>query len=394
MTDTVICRLAEAMDTEQVQKLWSICFDDTPAFVTWYFDRYYRSEHTLGIFEDRKLLASAQVIPYSIQLRGTRQNCGYVVGVDTLPEARNRGYARTLLQECLKMQKQSGQSISLLMPFEGQFYYRYGYPFCYFHQQIKINPKELRCVAKPWGRVRMVDAFAEIEELQHIYQQYMFSYDGYVSRSMASWKLLLEDGELEKTRCYLIEQDGKAEGYCFWTELEDTVLIREMAWCQEEARAGMLQFLMETAPVAKKLWLELPDDDILVYQLASEKTSAVRYPFLMARIVDVKQCLESFDYPEESRVSFRMQVQDSFASWNHGVFDVSIADGQAVVQKLDNPDTNVDVTITIEGLSQLVMGARNVRQLNRQKQVICETAYLHVLQSLWPEQNPYINEYY
>ena len=97
MMETVIGRMAEEADTGQVQALWSQCFDDTPAFVDWYFSRYYRPENTIGIFDSQKLLASAQVIPYRIRLRGKAMDCGYVVGVDTAPEARNRGYARKLL---------------------------------------------------------------------------------------------------------------------------------------------------------------------------------------------------------------------------------------------------------------------------------------------------------
>ena len=404
MMETVICRMAEEADTGQVQALWSQCFDDTPAFVDWYFSRYYRPENTIGIFDSQKLLASAQVIPYHIRLRGKAMDCGYVAGVDTAPEARNRGYARRLLKECLEMQRRNRQPISLLMPFEGQFYYRYGYPFCYFHQQIKINPKELRCAAKPWGSVRETDAFAAIDDLQRIYQQFTAVYDGFVVRSRENWQLLLEDGLLDQTSCFLMEQDGRAEGYCFWTELEDTVLIREMAWCTENARGGMLQFLMDTMPGGKKLWLELPDDDILAYQLAAVKTSVVRYPFLMARIVDVKACLEAFCYPEEANTSFRMQVKDGFAAWNNGLFSVTFADGQASVDKLQEADTEcrvsgadrsiIDINVTIEGLSQLVMGARSVLQLMLQGELEAESGVAELLQRLWPVQNLYINEYY
>ena len=182
------------------------------------------------------------------------------------------------------------------------------------------------------------------------------------------------------------------------------MLIREMAWCTENARGGMLQFLMDTMPGGKKLWLELPDDDILAYQLAAVKTSVVRYPFLMARIVDVKACLEAFCYPEEANTSFRMQVKDGFAAWNNGLFSVTFADGQASVDKLQEADTEysvsdtdrsiIDINVTIEGLSQLVMGARSVLQLMLQGELEAESGVAELLQRLWPVQNLYINEYY
>ena len=129
-TESVVCRLADEKDTAQVQALWETCFDDTAAFVQWYFSRYYKSENTLGIFAGADLQASAQMIPYTIRLRDTALPCAYIVGVNTAPAARKKGYARTLLRECLLEQRKRKQHISLLMPFEGQFYYRYGWPFC------------------------------------------------------------------------------------------------------------------------------------------------------------------------------------------------------------------------------------------------------------------------
>ena len=85
-------RIATNDDMPQVLNLWQTCFDDTMKFVLWYFARYWKAEHTLGVFEQHEneelLQASAQVIPYNLQIRNTALSCGYIVGVDTAPEAR------------------------------------------------------------------------------------------------------------------------------------------------------------------------------------------------------------------------------------------------------------------------------------------------------------------
>ena len=60
MHDKAVCRFAKEKDGAQVQALWTQCFDDTSAFVEWYFQRYYQKENTLGIFAGDTLLASAQ----------------------------------------------------------------------------------------------------------------------------------------------------------------------------------------------------------------------------------------------------------------------------------------------------------------------------------------------
>lgn len=388
------CRLVQPQETAQVAALWRQCFDDTPQFVQWYFERYYQARHTLGIFQEDILQASAQMIPYTIKLRGVSLPCAYIVGVDTAPTARNKGYARRLLKACLEEQRRRQQPISLLMPFEGQFYYRYGWPFCYFHQRLELAPQELRCAAKAWGQIRQVDFCTAQPVLARIYEQFVQSYDGAVCRTEAGWQRLLEDAALEHTQCFLLEQQGQAVGYCLWTPLQGKILIGEMAWCCAEAKAGLLDFLQQAVPPEQRLWLELADDDSLVYQLAADKKAAVRYPFLMARIVDVVQCLEALQYPD-MQVQFTLAVEDSFAAWNDGVFAVAVAQGQAAVARLPEvAKADADGQITIDGLSQLVMGARSVGQLARQGLLQASAQLSAAFQQLWPAQQLYINEYY
>ncbi|MBQ2860859.1 MAG: GNAT family N-acetyltransferase [Peptococcaceae bacterium] len=405
----IVCRVATHEELPQVMKLWETCFDDTIKFVLWYFSRYWKAEHTLCIYEQRQtedvLQASAQVIPYELQLRNANISCGYIVGVDTAPEARNKGYAKRLLKECLKMQKDNQQVISLLMPFEGQFYYRYGWPFCYFHQRLVIEPQELRCIAQPWGTVRKTGLFEAQRELESVYRQFVECYHGTVNRSAEQWRLQLEDAQLEHTACFLIEDEQHTvQGYFLWTPLKGKCFVREMAWCHERAKRGMLHYLMKNVAEGEKLWLELPDDDDLKYHLAASKTDIVLYPFLMARVVDVEQCLKMLSYPPLQE-NLLLTIEDAFAEWNTGSYYLETQNGQVRVSKvtadaLDQLRSSgiYEVAMSIDSLSQLVMGARSAADLMRHELLDCQDAVretiVQVLNQLWPEQKNYINEYY
>ena len=88
-------------------------------------------------------------------------------------------------------------------------------------------------------------------------------------------------------------------------------------------------------------------------------------------------------------------MEDSFAPWNDGVFHVTCAGGQAAVKSLpEAAKTEAEAQITIDGLSQLVMGARSAGQLERQGLLQAKPQISAILQQLWPEQQLYINEYY
>ena len=391
MTEHVICREVTAKDREEVKRLWVECFDDTPAFVEWYFEKYYRDTYGIGIFDQKRLLASAQVVPYTISLRGKKTEVGYIVGVDTTQEARHRGYAKKLLMECLQKQKREGRTISLLMPFEGQFYYRYGWPFCYFHQQIKVHPSELRCASKQYGCVTEEDLFEKQDLLAQIYRAYTSSYTGFVCRSQESWRFLLEDAAMEKSQCFLLTGENGAEAYCIVGNIQNQWMIREFAWTNADAKAGMLWFLQHWKSEHEILWLELPADDPLAEQLAVSKTAAVNYPFLMARIVDVKSCLEELSYPEE-QIQINLKVTDSFASWNQNCFHLALHNGKMTVTETEN---DPDAAVTVETLSQLVMGYRAADRLLRQGQIrLYRNEALPIMIKLWPKAETYINEYY
>ncbi len=401
----VICRAVQKSEVTQMQQLWETCFDDTAEFVQWYFSHYWKPQNTIGIFASEMLQASAQVIPYELRVRGTDLSCGYVVGVNTAPEARNRGYAKGLLLECLRMQRARGQAISLLMPFEGQFYYRYGWQFCYFHQRIITNPNELRCTAKSWGTVREVDLFVVQPTLAQVYDAFVQRYHGTVNRTAEQWHSQLEDAELEHSQCFIIEDEvQQVQGYYLLTSLEGKYYVREMAWCHAQAKAGMLYHLMQCMPEGDKLWLELPENDSLKYQLATSKTDVILYPFLMARIVDVKQCLELLRY-EICDTELVLRVQDDFAQWNTGSYYMAICDGKAKVRLITKDEKKtlhasgvLAVDCTIDGLSQLVMGTECAETLMYQGLLQCEdmiqTKVIQLLQRLWPQQRNYINEYY
>jgi len=397
MHESVQCRLAETKDLESVKQLWHVCFDDSDAFVDWYFAQVYDAENTLCVEETGALVASLQLIPYEIALRGSVVSCGYVVGVDTLPEARHKGHARRLLQESLRLMRERQQAISLLMPFEGQFYYRYGWPYCYFHQQVQLKPGqtgELRCAASVYGNIHPVDLAQAQALFAPVYDAFIQRYDGWIKRSKRHWEQLLADWQMEKAVCYVCEQDGMVQGYFVWLPLRSGVRIPEFCWQNDKAKAGLLQAMMEMMPPQQRLTLDLPADDALVFQLAADKEAVTLYPFLMARVVDVAQCLTQISYPNTWNAVLRLAVQDPFAPWNHGVFALQVVKGAGVVQRLTD-DSDWDVQLSIMALSQLIFGVRTATQLAAQGELSWRSdVALQQLQALFPAQQTYNNEYY
>ena len=76
------------------------------------------------------------------------------------------------------------------------------------------------------------------------------------------------------------------------------------------------------------------------------------------------------------------------------MYQLTITDGNGTVQQLTK-DAAFDMQITIDGLSQLVLGARSAAQLQRQDLLqLRDEQLLQLIHQLWPPQQTYINEYY
>ena len=200
-----------------------------------------------------------------------------------------------------------------------------------FSSAIVIAAAGAALCCQRMGTIKQIDLFEAQGQLADIYARFAAPYHGAVIRTKQQWHLLLEDAALENTQCFLLEKDGAAQGYCLWTPLKGKIFIREMAWTQEQAKAGLLWFLQDVMPEQHQLWLELPQDDALVYQLAAVKDAVRLYPFLMARIVDVAQCLEQLSYPM-LQAQLILSVSDCFAPWNHHSFLLCLDGGIAKVQ--------------------------------------------------------------
>ena len=96
-------------------------------------------------------------------------------------------------------------------------------------------------------------------------------------------------------------------------------------------------------------------------------------------------------------------MQDDFAEWNTGNYHIIIENNRAQVTVVgetvseDLKQSNIPSgTISIEGLSQMVMGTCSADTLVQQEILCCDTEQtpVPILQSIWPKQTNFINEYY
>ncbi len=185
-------------DRQQLLALYQACFpEDDPIFWQWIFDRVYRAENPLNVWEDDRIVSSLQMIPCTIGMDGRAFQAHYIYAAATLPDRQGTGLMAGLLEQAAQEGLRRGHDFSVLITQEDSlldFYARFGYqPKCLFEpaapQDVLLN-----------GQVRPAKP-ADISRLNELYEQ---AAAGLLHglRDEAHWALQLElFGEGAKVLC-------------------------------------------------------------------------------------------------------------------------------------------------------------------------------------------------
>lgn len=124
------------------EELWKICFGDSDAFIRLYFDRCATDANTMAIWQDGRLAAALQMLPYSMTFPVGTVPASYVSGACTHPDFRNRGLMRALLAQTHRRMFADGAWFSFLIPAEPwlwDYYAKSGYATAFWQTSLQIS---------------------------------------------------------------------------------------------------------------------------------------------------------------------------------------------------------------------------------------------------------------
>lgn len=139
-------RFADNHTAPLVRQMWKACFGDTDEYIDIYFTYKYKDENTLIYIEEGKVVASLQMLPYTITFYGSEIPFGYLSGLCTLPEYRNKGYMSQLINKAHQVLSDRGIALSILVPAEDwlyNYYQRFGYAKVFDSSSEEIPMKAL-----------------------------------------------------------------------------------------------------------------------------------------------------------------------------------------------------------------------------------------------------------
>ncbi len=387
-------RLAMPHEQADLKDLWNYCFDDSRDFVEWFFKFRYKASNTLVLYDNDRICSALQLLPYNITLRGRKMSTSYLVGVSTWPEDRGKGYVSKLILKSLKVMREREQWVSILLPFNYNFYRRYGWETCYLYNQYQGQTaalSEYLANNRFVGNIMPILLDRDLEDLTICYSDYTRALNGYVLRNEEDWNRILTDLRIDGGEGYIYRRGNEVLGYIFLVSSKGELAIRSICSRDMMGYMDMLKFALAYSGGNKQFnWFHRLGDSPVpwITEFGIEK---LEKPYVMGRIVYVTKAFEGISLGGGD-ANLVIQVLDPLLEWNNQRFNFVIKGNELSLlptRKLP------DFTIPISTLSQLLWGFYNPRQaIGYGLLDINNFSKIELLDLIFPETQPYIYEDY
>ena len=410
----MIYRVVNAERMPQVEELWDYCFEKRQEpFFQYYFNEYVgKNNMVIGGFEKvgpadeegkqreklrEKLRTMVHVNPYMLRIREQEQLAPYLVGVATAPEARGQHAFGPLLETTFEVLRSEGFTFATLMPIYAGIYLPYEFAYCYYGLQYKMPLADLgRELTKAAGKDLAVERVAlDKELLAPLYAKLTSKHNGVPLRTDFQWKKLLTVHGLEGMQCALVYRNGEACGYMFYYISEGCFTVHELLTDGADARNRLLQYAAMHQSSAKEFAWLAPAWDKTYLGFADQSLSPQLRPFMMARCLDARKALAQVVVPEGVQAgSVVLLLTDKVIDRNNHLLKLEVgAEGLSVKSTIDVEE----VTMDMGAFTQLYFGAFSATELfeaGRLRVKVGAEEKLALLDSLFPKQRNFINEYF
>ncbi|MBC7319683.1 GNAT family N-acetyltransferase [bacterium] len=352
-------RFVKEEDYDRVLQLDTYCFpwlNDFRENVKSFLEKYIPQDAILGYYDQSNVLSAMLfILPFEIYIYGSVFNMGGIASVSSMPEGRHGGRVAELLKTSLRVMRERKQFVSMLGPFSYEFYRRYGWELGFDRINYTIPAENLDGFNKKVGNIRQFKE-EDLDILDHIYTVYAKRHNCCAVRNRVLWTdFVLQDpyGRNHPRYAYIWFNDKKEPGgYIVYSIKDNRMNIVEMVYLDQEAKEGLLWFLFVHQSQIKEVYWSTALDERLHLDFPNPRIKMEISPWMMVRVVDVKEALLTRSYDEDINVNFSISISDPNAEWNNKSFTVTIKDGNIEVEESQEGE----LSCTIQTFSQIFIG--------------------------------------
>jgi predicted acetyltransferase len=295
-----------------------------------------------------EVVASLVLYPLQAYVRGERLPVTGIGSVAVSPEHRRRGVADALLRSTLVEMRERGDGWSMLYPFRGDFYRRFGWGLVETPTMLSVPPAALPASdeARQVRRARTADR----AHVQALYDRVVQARGHFtLARRPVWWERRLWGYEGE----WLVyaRPSGSIEGY-LQLQIDSTdgpwklvVTVNEFVAATAEAHRGLAGYLHGLRDQAVEVVMATPADAPWATQLADAanlrgelklgvlRSSGHAGYGAMLRVLDVKTALQPLPLATDAHGDVVIEVRDELLPANAGPWQLSAREGSLSVRR-------------------------------------------------------------
>ena len=321
-----------------------------------------------GVFDDGHLASVYLLYDYRMRFRSSVVSMGGIGLLCSRLDRRGCGAVRHMIEQSLGTMRNAGFAVSVLDPFDLEFYRKYGWELFSRVQVLELPPSTLRAADAGGDEIRVDDLPSPDEETGRFYNDYAASHYTLLQRGPREWARRLDirswASDVVARGVFRATRDGCVVGLAGYsllhvspheTKLAINLLIAE----DHAARSALLGAVRRLSHQIEVVTLDLPvDADLWPYLTARPTRRTIRDMFML-RIVsfDALDGLE-IDAPD---LELGLDLEDGQAPWNEGRWTLTVEGRRLRVRR----GSHADVRCTIGGASAVLSGFTDFGELVR-----------------------------
>ena len=344
----------------------------------------------LGWCDGERLASQFAVYPLKMNVHGTIYNIGFVTSVATYPEYTGLGLMSKLMRRSLEEMRKKGESLAILYPFSIPLYRHRGWEIISDKMTFRIKDSQLPKHLESEGYVRRVET--ESPELKRLHNTFAAQTHGCLLRNDLAWKEYWRWDVEDTSVAVYYNAQGQATGYMVYLLRENVMHIKEMIHLDQDAWRGLWKYISAHESMVEEVVGNNYSNEPLAFWLDDGDIRETIRPYIMGRIVDVRQFLEHYRFSPGTRArEFALEVHDPFLEWNTGTFLVRVdRRGRCKVEPGSAKNT---VKLSLGMLTTMLFSYKRPLLLQRMGRIQADSRTLDLLESLLPRQKAYISDY-
>jgi predicted acetyltransferase len=238
---------ANERQTEEIREIWRICFpQEDPRYAEYYFKNLYQPENCYVYLLEDKVVSCVIRNTHAVMFNGRALQASMIVGAATLPEYRQRGYMRALLNIVVDACEHS-ELITLIQSEEPSLYTNFGFRMIYKRVQYTLTRADCKRTTN-FGCGYNPTAI----DLLKVYSAFISRFNGYYARDLEYFVKYINEIRAQggKIVAYFNGKD-QIQGYASMIPVGNELLVEELIYLDSMALTKLINAALQEKKIVK-----------------------------------------------------------------------------------------------------------------------------------------------